>query len=206
MCVCVIMLMKRQKTEPERENKSPPPPPHLVLNLPNNIPAGYLSSFLGVVDASLLHEEILVALVNSVPGPKVFKSPVAGYGLFADQDYNTESSQDYIVIAIYNGIRYERDPRGVIPKKNDRYLLKFTTNDDRDYHVDGTLGFGLMEKGRWINHKSSNDGHGPNAAWRIAPGTNHLSLNDIVIQVYLIDNVRKGEEIFIDYGPEYFPQ
>ena len=150
-----------------------------------------------------LSEDILADLVNATGGPQVKQSPGRGYGLFADRDYKTEESEDYIVVAVYNGTRYLRDPRGILPASHDKYLLKFTMDDARDYHVDGTSGFGLMEKGRWINHKGQDDGEGPNAAWRLRKGTEHLSLEHIVIEIYLIDDVREGEEFFIDYGPEY---
>ena len=191
--------MKRRKTT-STASASPFP------TLPEGIPPGFLLQSLGLTTGSLtLREDLLARLVNATGGPQVRPSAGRGYGLFAERDYNTEDSEDYIVVAIYNGVRYLRDPRGIIPPARDKYLLKFTTapGDTRDYHVDGTTGFGLMEKGRWINHKSAEDGDGPNAAWRLRRGTEQLDLEDIVIEVYLVDNVRKGEEFFIDYGPEY---
>ena len=185
--------MKRRKTASS-----------VLPRVPDGIPPEFLFAGLGVTDGTLsLPPDVLANLVNATGGPQVQPSPGKGYGLFAERDYNTEESEDYIVIAFYNGVRYLRDPRGFLPSSHDNYLLKFTTTGDRDYHVDGTTGFGLMEKGRWINHKAQGDGDGPNAAWRLKPGTENASLNDIVIEIYLIDDVPRGGEFFIDYGPEY---
>lgn len=121
--------------------------------------------------------------------------PEAGKGLFADEDI--EAGQ---IIAVYGGKEYddqqdyekERNGGKPIPKeiKEARHAYFF---EGRDF-VDGYRDFYLLEQGRWANDKRDTEGN----------NAEYIPEEDGSVYVKATKNIRKNQEIFVDYGPGYW--
>lgn len=120
----------------------------------------------------------------------------AGMGLFAYEDI--EAGQ---IIAVYGGKEYddqqdyekERNGGKPIPKeiKEARHAYFLEGN----HFVDGYRDFYLLEQGRWANDKHP-DTKGNNAEY--------IPEEDGSFFVKATKNIRKNQEIFVDYGPKYW--
>lgn len=114
---------------------------------------------------------IVVALANLVPGPVVCRTEMRGYGLFADRDYAAGE-----VLTTYEGHK--------------------TTSVRGDYlaycgdgvSIDGSSGFSLQAKGRWLNE------------WGRDRSVVHATLGRTIRAAVPIV---AGQEIFVDYGVDY---
>lgn len=132
-----------------------------------------------------------------------------GYGLFADRDYNTYNDNDplmdtkggMLVLTTYNGVRTRTDPR--TQQSNHDYIMWIGEKLGNDWHIDGRVGFGLNEKGRWMNQPNADERGEENCAWRIKEGTANLGLDGVVVEIVAIDDIEEGDELTVDYGDEF---
>ena len=116
----------------------------------------------------------VIFLSNVLGGPQIMKDPVRGWGLFADKDYKSGKN-----ITCYGGIRVPRDSEG-------DYVA--ATGTGRPF-IDGKYGFNIYtERGRWINESDAT-----------------RSIVNVILgeRVVVVKDVKKGEQLFADYGDEY---
>lgn len=122
----------------------------------------------------------------------VSKSPVHGYGLFACKDLQPND-----IICFYSGKR-------VSAQKDSAFVCKVNGDEEHggtDSFIDGSNHANFS--GRWINHS-----YIPNARLIVPIGgvlRCHENRRDVII-VECVKEIKKGEEIFINYGWKYFMQ
>ena len=155
---------------------------------------------------------------NLVPGPRIKLStiPNIGFGLFSERDYKKNA-----LITIYGGRLHYSDFHG-------EYV--FCLQDFPPIHVDAKDSFHPSEKGRWCNHgharklwslwKDDNNAESePSSKSYVGVSTSKLkpvlayanseyyvtTKNDFPIcYIRAIRPIKAGEEIFVDYGPQYW--
>lgn len=103
-----------------------------------------------------------------------------GKGLFALKEYK---KGDFIVE--YTGVRI---PTKIADEHKGRYLFEI----DRKWTVDGEVS---TNPARFINHSCD-----PNTEAEIEKGADREGH----IMIYAMRNIAPGEELYIDYGDEYF--
>ena len=135
---------------------------------------------------------------NMVDGPIISKSTIkdVGFGLFADKNYKKKD-----VITIYGGKLHYNVVDG-------EYV--FRLQEDPPIYVDGEVDFHPTEKGRWINHgyDETNISNDENMApiYKLANTEFHISQKNgfPICYIRALRNIKKGEELFVDYGPLYW--
>jgi hypothetical protein len=140
----------------------------------------------------------LARLGNMERGPIIAKStiPGIGFGLFAEKNY-----KQYDLITIYGGKLYYESIDG-------EYVFRLRENPP--LYVNGEVDFHPSEKGRWINHGyeqkniTANETMAP--TYKLANTEFHLSTKKgfPICHIRALKNIKKGEELFVDYGPLYW--
>ena len=145
-------------------------------------------------------DDIIVKLCNQTPGPIIKKStiPNIGFGLFADKDYKKKEN-----ITVYGGKLYYHVVDGP-------YIFRLQENPP--IYVDGKDGFDFSEKGRYANHGYESDYLLNQQFENIAPV--HMTANTEyyvtkkngfpICYLRALRSIKKGEELFVDYGPLYW--
>lgn len=161
----------------------------------------------------------LAKIGNTVAGPVIKKSTIKdiGFGLFADKDYKKNEK-----ITVYGGkLEYK--------KIDGEYVFMLCA--DPPVYINGETDFHPSEKGRWINHgnkmKESNTKDATNvkstnksaeksldktknktANTKFVLSLAKTKLNTVgefpVCYVIASRDIKKGEELFVDYGPLYW--
>lgn len=109
-------------------------------------------------------------------------SPLVGDGLFALTDIK---KKDFILE--YTGNR-------IPTKEADDHPGKYLFEIDRKVTIDGAP---LWNDARWINHSCD-----PNTEAEIEEGDDGQDH----VNIYCVRPIKKGEEVTIDYGDEYFDE
>lgn len=118
----------------------------------------------------------VIRLTNAIGGPRVAFDPERGcFGLFADRNYEGSSRP----VTFYGGIKQHNVTDG-------DYAAKLGKSGS--FFINGSFGFKIEEKGRWINESDSQR------------SCVNVELGRTVRTTALI---RAGDQLFADYGPEY---
>lgn len=170
----------------------------------------------------------VISVVTDGPDVKKAEEERMGYGLFADRDYE----EDDKVITEYGGNRLQFNPNvsftsgpqmGQFGNPYIQTLMLPTLSGDKllaqhgqTWVVDARLFFRLREKGRWANtipwdRDNPAESNPNNAEMHLASRTSdNKEIHPIkrIVEVSLLPGktLKKGEEIFIDYGPLYAPE
>jgi hypothetical protein len=160
----------------------------------------------------------LAKLGNTVDGPVIKKSTIKdiGFGLFADKNYKRNEK-----ITVYGGkIEYN--------KIDGEYVFMLCA--DPPVYINGDTDFHPSEKGRWINHGNKINATNTNASNQFTVKTSaktdikskitntantkfvlslaKTKLNTVgefpICYVIASRDIKKGEELFVDYGPLYW--
>ena len=140
----------------------------------------------------------LAKLGNLIGGPIIKMSNIkgVGYGLFADRNYHKKE-----IITTYGG-------KLCYGKTHGDYVFKLS--DNPLIYVDGEYDFHPSEKGRWLNHGSEEqtnmlggamDPTKPKANTEFYIGKKN---NMPICYIRALNNILKGEELYVDYGPLYW--
>ena len=125
-----------------------------------------------------------VPALNSSVTVKRSQIAAAGKGLFAKKDFQVGD-----VVATYGGIVMHADEYKRLPESKRNYGMAIENHTN--YIVDGTKSYGI-HKGRWIN-----DPFHTNFALNVKSKWNNA---DKRIEIKATKPIKKGDEIFINYG------
>lgn len=110
--------------------------------------------------------------------------PNAGYGVFANRDFKKGET-----VTIYSG-------RLVTDYDDHTYVLEIRKNPA--LYIDGRYPLHIKHLGSFINHCSKNENI------RISYDSNPKRNPKKVVKMIAHKNIKKGEELFWDYGSNYW--
>jgi len=143
--------------------------------------------------------QMLVKIINIItPHLRVEPSTYAkaGYGLFAHRKFEKGET-----ITTYGGFTALRNYSDGLPKKRQSAytITVWPSKGGNPLYVEGERFFQIRQLGRWINQ--ANDPEEVNVFFRDDfEGKNYRKFE---IQVVAQRDIRKGEELFLDYGETY---